>query len=266
MKKWLGLIISLIILFGCNPDEVVDIVAQVNEDTLSLDELKSPFSVEEWALKSTKEKKELAQDWINLTVLAQAADQRQISETSQLKFRIENSSKTIKANALIAQEFSEIKVTENDLFEYFKLHQNRYKTSYPEYKIQRIFTEDVETTNLVLEEIKNGLKFTDAAKQYSKEAAGDNGGYIGFVGEKDLDPLMWKKITELKEWRYDRVNTATGFYIVRHYQSKNVIIDKKFSEVKYEIKKEVLAEKRKSIYNKLVDKMRQQTENIKISI
>lgn len=266
MKKTLVIVLLFVILIGCSKPEEANIVAQVNDDTLTMEELKSPFSDEQWSIKTKAEINNLVQNWIDLTVLAQAADQRDISSREEIKFRIENSTKSIKGNALIAQEFTNIVVAENDLFDYYKLHQNRYKTTYPEYKVQRIYTEDIETTNTVLDELKNGMKFTEAAKQYSKEASGANGGYIGFVGEKDLEAELWTRIQGLKKWHYDKVNSSLGFYVIRQYESRNVEVDIKFIEVKNQIRNLVLEEKQQKIYRQFVDKMRKQTEIIKISI
>lgn len=266
MQKIFGIIIATLILFGCNSEEKQNIVAQVNDDILTLEELKSPFSDKQWNLKTSNEKKELAQEWIDLTVLSQSADNKGITDTPEIQFRLENSAKTIKANALIAQEFANIKVTENDMFEYYKLHQNKYKTTKKEFKVQRIFTENAQTNRQVLEELRNGMTFSDAAKKFSKEDAASNSGYIGFVSEKDVQPEIWKKLNELKKWHYASVNTDKGFYIVRYYQTRNVEIDKKFNDVKNEIRKEVLEEKREKLYKQLVNRMRKQIENIKIFI
>ena len=266
MQKIFGIILATVILFGCNSEKKMDIVAQVNEDILTLEELKSPFSVEQWNLKSPKEKKELVQEWIDLTVLSQAADNNGITETTEIQFRLENSAKTVKANALIAQELANIRVTENDMFEYYKLHQNRYKNTKKEFKVQRIFTENTQTNRQVLEELRTGMTFSEAAKRFSKEEAASNGGYIGFVGEENIEPEIWEKLNELKKWHYASVNTEKGFYIVRYYQTRNVEIDKKFNDVKNEIRKEILSEEKEKLYNELINRMRKQIENIKIFI
>lgn len=261
---FLTLIIFLVI--GCNQKKEIKSVAQVNDDILTLEELKSPFTEEQWKLKSIKKQKALVQNWIDLTVLAQAADTRKISLSPEVSFRIENSIKTVKANSLIAQKINEIEVTENDLFDYYKLHQNRYKKSYKEYKIQRIFTENLEATQIVFDAINNGMKFTDAAKKYSKEKIGRSGGYFGFLPKEKIEPEIWEKIISLKKWRYDKVNTSKGFYIVRYYEKRDVEIDKKFNEVKKEIRKNVLEEKQNKLYNQLIDEMKKETEKIIISI
>ncbi|MCK4956122.1 MAG: peptidylprolyl isomerase [Candidatus Cloacimonetes bacterium] len=266
MKKLLYILSIIIFIFGCNKREEQPIAAQVNDEILTIEKLQSGFSEQQWNLKSNAEKKQLVQDWIDLTVLAQAADREEISATPEVSFRIENSIKSIKANSLIAQRLSSIEITENDLFNYYKLHQNRYEKTKKEYKVQQIYTNDFETNKLVLEAIKNGMQFTDAAKTYSQEKAGKKGGYIGFVGKEDVEKVVWKKLTKLKKWHYDTVNTAKGFYIVRYYQTRNVKINKKFIEVKDEIRTKVLKEKQNQLYNQLVEEVKNQTEKIIISI
>ncbi|MFO7896063.1 MAG: peptidylprolyl isomerase [Candidatus Cloacimonadales bacterium] len=266
MKKWMGLILLFLLILGCEKEPDLQIVAQVNDEVLSMEQLKSAFSDEQWQLKSKAEKKELVQNWIDLTAMAQVADQLEISETLPVLFRLENAAKTIKSNALLAQEIAEIEVTENDLFDYYKLHQSRYKSSYLEYNIQRIFSKDLETTEQALAAMRNGMNFDETAKKYSQESAGANGGYIGFKRQEELEAAAWQRLTELRQWRYDRINTENGYYIVRYIDSRNVEIDKNFKEVKNEIRKLVLAEKQRNLYKNFVEKVRQQTETIKISI
>lgn len=266
MKRWFGFVLISLIIWGCGNKPEGEIVAQVNDEELSLEQLKSPFSEQEWQLKSMVEKKELVENWIDLTAMAQVADEREISETTQINFRLENAAKTIKSNALLAQEIENITVTENDLFEYYQLHQNRYKSSYKEYNIQRVYTKDLETTEQALAAMRNGMDFENSAKNYSREGAGANGGYIGFKRQEEIEPEVWQRLTELRKWRYDRVDTDNGYYIVRYIDSREVEIDKNFKEVKNEIRKLVLEEKQRDLYKKFVEKIRQKTETIKISI
>jgi parvulin-like peptidyl-prolyl isomerase len=266
MKKWFGLVLISMLLWGCGKQPEGEIVAQVNDEVLSLEQLKSPFSEQEWQLKSSSEKKELVENWIDLTAMALVADEQEITQTTEIDFRLENAAKTIKSNALLAQEIANITVTENDLFDYYQLHQNRYKSRYKEYNIQRVYTKDLETTEQALAAMRNGMNFEDSAKNYSKESAGANGGYLGFKRKEEIEPQVWQRLTELRKWRYDRVDTDNGYYIVRYIDSRDVEIDKNFKEVKNEIRKLVLEENQRDLYNRFVEKIRQQTETIKISI
>ncbi len=84
MKRIFWVLLFSIILFSClQQEEEVDILAQVNQEKLTEIDLKSNFTELEWKQLTQEDKKDLVQDWIELTLLAQEADNLLISETPE---------------------------------------------------------------------------------------------------------------------------------------------------------------------------------------
>ena len=263
MKRLLILIL-VVMLFSCVQTEDENIVAQVNEVKLTMDNFKANFSDNEWDILTIEEKKQFLQDWVQLTLLAQEADALEISQSIKIKERIKSARINIKANALIASKLADVTISEDELFNYYKIHKSEYQLSHKEYKVQRIFTKDEAKLKGILDAIKS-TSFKDAAIEYSEEPAGKNGGYIGFLSQKNAHENIWNALTSLQKYYYKSVETNKGFYVLRYYETKTVSTNKTFLEVKDEIRKTVTKKKKEDLFDYLIKELKNKSE-ITISI
>ncbi len=263
IKKFWILLIPILLL-SCVHQEDEGIIAQVNDDKLTIEELKANFTDDEWENFPNEEKHEFVQDWIQLTLLSQEADKLGLSELPQIKAKIETAEKSVKSNTLLAQKLSEIKISEEDLFNYYKLHKSKYQKSHQEYKVQRILITDELKLGEIKYEIKNS-SFAEAAKKYSEEKAGENGGYIGFVSEKSTNNNIWNALRSLQKHRYKTVETNQGYFILRYYDTRTVYEEKPFLEVSNSIRKIVLENRKDEVFNNLIEELKKKSE-ISISI
>lgn len=264
-KFIIGLIMIAGILISCDKKEEVRIVAQVNKESLTYDEFKSLFTDEDWDNMSTADKQENIQKWVKMTILAQEADNIKISESQEIKSKISAAEKKIKANALIAQKIADIKVTEEEVLNYYRLHKSRYQREQKEFAVQRIFIREREKLNDVLSEISEQRNFTEAARKYSEENIASNGGYAGFLSKTDMHEDIWNKLNELERWYYSTVQTPEGFYIVRHYDTRTVKTDIPLKEVKDEIAERIKENKKAEIFESTLNSLKSKAE-IVISI
>lgn len=264
MLKAVLISVIFLLLISCFQKEPKKVLAQVNKEELSEEDLKANFSADDWERLSQEAKKEMVLDWIELTLLAQEADGLMISEQRAIVNRIETAQKNIKANALIAQKLAEIKVTEDDLFNYYRVHKSQYQKTHPEYKVQRIFVTDDELLPQIRDEIQNS-SFEDAAKIYSEESLGSNGGYLGFVAESQIDKILWDTLKSLRIYTYKTVETKDGFYIIRYYDRREVKTEKTFQEVVDEIRKNLVEKRKNEIYLELIESLKKKSV-ISISI
>ena len=88
---------------------------------------------------SISEKQTFIQDWVQITLFAQEADELEISYTAEIRSRIENVSKKIKSNALVFTKLTNISASEEELFDYCKLHQNKFQSKVKQLKQIKIF-------------------------------------------------------------------------------------------------------------------------------
>lgn len=252
----------IIVLTGCNHKIEEDIVARVNTEVLTMSELRANFSEAEWVNTPDEIKKEFINQWVELTLLSQAAIKQGLNERPELKLRIQTAIKTQLANSLLAQEIRGIEVKEDDIFDYYKLNKSAYQTTVKEYKIQRIFIRDKAKLDSVMEELRKGMPYTDAVKTYSEENLGRNGGYTGFLSQADMGKAVWNKINSLQKWQYTSVETEDGYYIIRYYDVRDREINTDFTEVREEIRTIVWESKKKEFYEKLINELKQNSDII----
>ena len=252
--KIITFLIIIIMIFSCAKKEE-KIIAQVDNNKLLLEGFECNFDEDVWKNMKIEEKQKYIQDWIQLTLLSQEADKLKISETPEIQSKIKSAEMNIKSNALIAQRFSDITVSEEELFNYYKLHKSKFLKKSKEYKLQRIIITDDSELDMIRDEIKN-TSFDEAAEKYSEENIGRTGGFVGFISKKDVREVIWNTIIYLKKGRYKTVQIGNAFHIVRYTQNRLMAVEKNFSEVKEEIREIVMQNKKEENFKNLVEDLK----------
>lgn len=263
MKKFALILIALILLFACTKKEEKGVaLAQVDKEILYLDDFKSTFAVEEWEKLSPETRKKYIEDWVNLTLLAHYADKQGLDKDKAVKQKINYAAKKVKANALIAKGLSEIEVSEDQLFNYFRLHQAEFQKNAVEYNIQRIALMDKISAENVLQQLNQGMSFAEAVQRYSTEELKNRGGFMGMVSASGPDSLFWLKARELKENEFGLIYKEPMWYVFRVLESKITPQEANFEDYREEIKRKVLLEKQDQVYQELIKAIKSQTSEI----
>jgi len=263
MKKFALILIALILLFACTKKEEKGVaLAQVDKEILYLDDFKSTFAVEEWEKLSPETRKKYIEDWVNLTLLAHYADKQGLDKDKAVKQKINYAAKKVKANALIAKRLSEIEVSEDQLFNYFRLHQAEFQKNAVEYNIQRISLMDKISAENVLQQLNQGMSFAEAVQRYSTEELKNRGGFMGMVSASGPDSLFWLKARELKENEFGLIYKEPMWYVFRVLESKITPQEANFEDYREEIKRKVLLEKQDQVYQELIKTIKSQTSEI----
>ena len=263
MKKFALILIALILLFACTKKEEKGVaLAQVDKEILYLDDFKSTLAVEEWEKLSPETRKKYIEDWVNLTLLAHYADKQGLDKDKAVKQKINYAAKKVKANALIAKGLSEIEVSEDQLFNYFRLHQAEFQKNAVEYNIQRIALMDKISAENVLQQLNQGMSFAEAVQRYSTEELKNRGGFMGMVSASGPDSLFWLKARELKENEFGLVYKEPMWYVFRVLESKITPQEANFEDYREEIKRKVLLEKQDQVYQELIKTIKSQTSEI----
>ncbi|MCD4651513.1 MAG: peptidyl-prolyl cis-trans isomerase [Candidatus Cloacimonetes bacterium] len=265
--KFLIIVIAFGLFFtGCDKVEEEkyqfsgEIVARVNDDVLRLDELKSNFNGRSWFLVKKDEKREFVKQWIDLTVLAQAGTLNALDKEPLIVSRLKSAEKNIMANATIAREMAKIQLSEEALFNYYRTHESTFKKVTEQLKIQQIVVDNAVTLEEVLNALRNGAKFSDTARQYSKGEGADAGGYIGFKSREQIPVAIWDKLQTLRQWGYTQVQIENNYYIVRWYEKQTVEKTGEFNQIKKQIEKMLIEERQSEIYQSLLKKLKQNAD------
>lgn len=260
MFRTVSLLLLIILLFSCQKtDDENYVVAQVNNETLLIEDLKANFSQQQWDNMTKPQKEEIVQDWIRLTMLAQEAENSGIAGQQAIKNKIQTAEKNILANAVIAQKMAEVTVNDEELFNYYRMHKSNYQKTHKEYRVQRIFVQ----TEALLDSVRVAISetsFKEAAIKYSQESAGSNGGYLGFVSQRDIPANQWNVLTNLKKYHYQSVKSDEGFYIIRYYDERDVKTEKTFVEVEDEIRAILIEMKKQEAFDNLIEDLKIKSE------
>jgi peptidyl-prolyl cis-trans isomerase C len=237
-----------------------EVVAQVGDEKLTMEEFKANFSTSEWVSLSSEQKKEYVQQWVNLVLLAQEAEKLGLEKDKAVKNRIRYAEQKILGNALIISRLDAEKISEEEMFNYYRIHQGDFTRPMMNYKVQRIYLTDPNLVNKVKTEITNGMKFEDAARVYSQEELAKNGGFMGIVSPDGADSLFWQALNKVKIYEITTLQKDNGYYIIRNIQEEQGIGESGFEGQKDEIRRRILDERRKQVYDDLLRELRSRSD------
>jgi peptidyl-prolyl cis-trans isomerase C len=253
MKRVILILLAVLLLLGCEREiENRFYLAKVNDETISLEDFEALFTVENWQNMGRKEKEQHLQEWVNLTALAQKCDQEKLSEVAVIRGRIDNAVKKIKANTVIANQLNNIKITEEELFNYYQLHKREYLKEIREYKYQRIVVSEETAFQAAVIELKSDKKFKEVAKIYSESSEGSTGGYMGFASKGDVEIDVWNTLEDLEKFRWKSVKIAESFYLLRWYEKREATIEMNYGELKESLRGKLLKEKKDDKYEEIM--------------
>jgi len=233
-----------------------NVVAQVNGETLSLTEFQSNFTPEQWKALTPEQKKEYLQQWINITLLAQAAEKQSVDKDKSVKFKLDYAKKKVLGNALISGRLSTQNISEEDMFNYYRIHQGDFDKPAMNYKVQRIYVTETSALDKVQQELKRGMKFEDAARQYSQEALGQTGGFMGSVTPQDVDSTFWYAVKSVKQFEVTVLPKDNGWFLLRYYTEEPGNSATGFEANKEEIRSRILDERKQQIYDDLLKELK----------
>jgi peptidyl-prolyl cis-trans isomerase C len=263
MRYLLWLLPLAALLFSCTGQKQKGTpLAQVGNEVLTLESFRSSFSEEQWNSLTAEQKKQYTEDWVNVTLLALEADRQKLAEEPSVKQRLDYAEKKVKANALIASRLADVRISEDQLFNYYRIHQGDFQSKMMEYNVQRILLKDENTARILLKRIEDGYGFDEAAASHSQESLKDNIGRMGFIVASGPDSLFWKAARDLKQNTPGMFNTADGFYILRWTEQREGSQEANFEEYRGEIRSILLREKQRQVYEDLVRELKAQTDKV----
>ncbi|MCK9328870.1 MAG: hypothetical protein PHY08_00475 [Candidatus Cloacimonetes bacterium] len=267
--KILLILISLVVLASCNKNQVQeDILAQVEDEILTLTDVYNLYGEDAWNQMTFDEKSETVNQWVNLSLLSNyAKNNGYMEEDSPLRIKIENANKKIISNALISNEINNIEISDEDMYNYYKINQSEFLRPVKEFKIQRIFfyqKSDMEIVKKIID--NNELNYTTAAQKYSAEAIGRNGGYVSkLITKTGSDSLLWNELNKVNKFDVITMPYNDGYIIVRYYDSRENMTNLNFYELKDEIAEIIKQQRINNLYNDLLEEAKYDA-NIKINL
>lgn len=261
-KITLALILILMLAFACKKEPKGTILAEVNGEVLQLEAFVSTLGDGEWDSLDSATRRRYVEDWVNLTLLAQAAEKAKLDQDPAIKERISYASKKVKANALIADHLAQMRISEDQLFSYFRVHQAEFRKPALMYQIQRIALPDKLTAENVLQQITQGMDFEAALRRYSTENLRQSGGNMGFVESTSQDSVFWLAARNLELNHPGLLTKDDLWYVFRYTDTQESERDASFEEHRAEIRRKILFEKQEEVYRNLLREIKSQNNEI----
>jgi peptidyl-prolyl cis-trans isomerase C len=143
--------------------------------------------------------------------------------------------------------FQDIEISNEEAFEYYKAHRHEFK-SQETIQAKHILVESAEKAEQIYWDLKKGLFFEEAAKQYSSCPSASVGGDLGHFTRGQMVPEFEEAAFALEINEISRpVKSQFGYHIIKLVDRKKAGISD-FSEVEEQIKNILTGSKQNSKY------------------
>lgn len=186
-------------------------------------------------------------------------------------YTIEQYKENVKNTVIIEKVYNEavkgVTVADTEAQTYYNSNIYNYTTEPNTMNLSRILVGSETDAQKVIDEYNKGAKFEDLAKKYSQEEATKNkGGLIGDVKYNDTTnydkTFLAMSIATAVGKVSPAITTQNGVYVVK-VNSRHEYPAKPFTEVKDEIKKDLLVQAKENKYNEVLKGWK---EKIKIKL
>jgi peptidyl-prolyl cis-trans isomerase SurA len=154
---------------------------------------------------------------------------------------------------------SEVKITEDDLKEYYNKHLGEYKEE--EYRLKQIFVsgqrqDGAQRVMAAYKLLSEGKPFEEVAKEFSDDPSAKTGAEIGYVKKEDLMPQLKNPLAQVAPGSYTQViQTPYGFHILKLMEVKKSDT-LSFETVKNTIHEKIVLDESDKRYKEYIDKLR----------
>ena len=227
---------------------VIAVVGGEEITTAHLDEYIASMPEEHRAMYENEQFRDRAKEQLlALYAYAQYGAEMNMEETEQYKTFMANARRDILARMAVNATVNDIKVTEEEKKEFYEQNSMHFTNS-ETVNAKHILVRTEEECLKVLEEVKAGKAFEEAAQQYSTCPSGSKGGDLGEFGKGNMvkefeEAAFAAKIGDV----VGPVATQFGYHLIKvekHTEETKV----PFEEVAERIEKAILNEKQNRTY------------------
>ena len=203
-------------------------------------------------LLSGEGKKQLLEQVISFELINCYASENGMEEDKEYKMQLEKLKKEILTQATIKKILSEVTVTDDEVQKYYEANQETFKDE-ESLTAKHILVDSFEQATNVLQSIKDGMTFEEAASKYSSCPSKEQGGNLGSFTRGRMVPEFEKAAFELEVGVVSEpVQTQFGYHLIK-VEEKSEAAVKVFDEVKATIKAELLNERQGFKYMQFVE-------------
>lgn len=216
-----------------------------------------------------KIKKTLIDKWITLSLLGLAAKEEGIDKLPEVQRDLINIEKQILAQRYLKTKLEGIKITEEELKDYYQKHKDRYVEpeavelkhillSLPSDAKKEEADKVLKRANQIRAQILKGAKFEELAKTYSDDPnSKGKGGSLGVIKRGETDPQFEAKIFSLKPGEVSHpMRSNYGYHLIK-VEKKIPAKALTFEQAKKLVENDLREEKEEALMKDLIEKLSQ---------
>lgn len=228
-------------------------IVRVGDTYLTEDHLGNLHPESDPADLSMEEKAYLIRKWVEVELLYQKALERGLQNDPRVRARVKSLEKEFLADHLVFLELRElIKVSEEEIEEYFNRNKNEYTY---EYRVSHILVNTYEEAEEVQELLKT-RSFAWVANRHSVDPVARRGGDLGYLTKGNMIPEFESVVFGLKPGeRSGIVHSDFGYHIIMLVGMREAQVKVSLADVRESILNNILMEKREKAYRNFYDSL-----------
>lgn len=267
MKKLLILILVGIFAFGCaqRNDKDNPVIAKVNKTKITKEDfLKEISRVPEWVrdrFKGKEGKEQFLEEMIKKELIYQDAKKKRLHKDKEFLDKVEEFKKMTLLSLILKKEIEEKAVVDDaEVRDFYDKNLDKLRKG-TKVRASHILVNTEEEAKNILERIKKGESFSKLAKSLSKDKnSAKKGGDLGFFGRGQMVPEFERAAFNLRVGEVSNpVRTRFGYHIIKITDRKEGI-PVSFEEAKDAIRRRLLAEKQRSLFDSYIENLKKNSK------
>ncbi len=270
MKKLLILMFAAVLASGCTQKGDLDnsVIAKINDTKITKEDFLREISrVPEWArdrFKGKEGKEQFLDELIKKELIYLDAKKKGLDKDKEFIAKVEEFKKMTLLAAVLKKEIEEkTEVAEKDIKDFYDKNPDEFKKG-AAVRARHILVDTEAEANDIVAKIKKGEDFSELAKSLSKDKdSAQKGGDLGFFSQGRMVPEFEKAAFSLKPDEVSNpVKTQFGYHIIKVIDKKEgAVVD--FEQAKNVIKRRLLSEKQKSLFDSYIEGLKKNTKPVK---
>jgi peptidyl-prolyl cis-trans isomerase C len=219
-------------------------IATVNGQTLTREQLsllaeqQAGMSLEQL---NDSQKNILLQQLVQLSLLAQEAEQEGLQDDPQVEARLEANRRAVLAQSML-QQIAQQEVDQDALQ---KLYEEQYSGGGEvELHARHILVEEEELAQSIIQQLNEGADFAELAREHSTGPTGERGGDLGWFSPEQMVPTFSAAASALEAGEYTKepVQTRFGWHVIL-LEDRRTAEPPSFEQVEPELRNQLVGQR-----------------------
>lgn len=200
----------------------------------------------------------LADELVNQELLLQGAKKKALDKDIEFEEELNKVRDNMLKNYAMHKIFMDVSINDDDVRKYYDDNKDTIFSPMT-YTASHILVDDEAKANEILEEIKNGLDFAEAAKKYSLDPSKENGGSLGtfpkgIMVQEFQDGLDTIEIGEISQ----PVKSQFGYHIIKLDDKQTT--EQNYDDIKDQVRNTYEMVKRQEKYLEVINELAKDAE------